>query len=55
MGAKLPSEKPATGADLFIVDNSDNDWKVINYLKEWTDLATAFDIAARPNKCTGHF
>lgn len=34
---------------LFIVDNSDSDWKVQHYLREWTDLAHKFDIA------TGYF
>ncbi len=38
-----------TGADLFIVDNSDTDWKVLNYLREWTDISSEFDI------CTGYF
>src|SRR5512135_2759040 len=38
-----------TGADLFIVDNSDADWKVKNYLHDWTELAHTFDIA------TGYF
>lgn len=37
------------GADLFIVDNSDTDWKVQRYLRDWTDIATRFDIA------TGYF
>ncbi len=37
------------GGDLFIVDNSDADWKVQQYLHEWADLATKFDIA------TGYF
>ncbi|MCC6963513.1 MAG: helicase [candidate division Zixibacteria bacterium] len=37
------------GGDLFIVDNSDADWKVKQYLHEWADLATKFDIA------TGYF
>lgn len=36
-------------ADLFVVDNSDSDWKVKNYLHEWTEIAKAFDIA------TGYF
>ena len=36
-------------ADLFIVDNSDSDWKVNKYLAEWADLARALDIA------TGYF
>lgn len=38
-----------SGADLFIVDNSDADWKVKQYLSEWADIATRFDIA------TGYF
>lgn len=35
----------AAGADLFIVDNSDSDWKVRRYLHEWADIAHSFDIA----------
>jgi len=38
-----------TTADLFIVDNSDTEWKVDKYLGEWADLARAMDIA------TGYF
>jgi len=34
-----------TGADLFIVDNSDAEWKVRDYLREWTEIAHTFDIA----------
>ncbi|OXU15101.1 helicase-related protein [Sedimentisphaera salicampi] len=34
-----------SGSELFIVDNSEKDWKVVNYLKEWCDLSTQFDIA----------
>ena len=37
------------GGDVFIVDNSDQDWKVGRYLRDWADLANAFDIA------TGYF
>ena len=40
---------PRTGSELFIVDNSDSDWKVRDYLIEWSDLAKAMDIA------TGYF
>ena len=36
---------PRTGSELFIVDNSDSDWKVRDYLIEWSDLAKAIDIA----------
>lgn len=37
------------GTDLFIVDNSDSDWKVRDYLHDWADLAHTFDVA------TGYF
>jgi superfamily II DNA or RNA helicase len=37
------------GSDIFIVDNSDENWKVVNYLKEWTRISSQFDIA------TGYF
>ena len=33
------------GNDLFIVDNSDEDWKVLNYLAEWSEIPHKFDIA----------
>src|SRR5436853_555551 len=39
---------PSKG-ELFIVDNSDAEWKVQRYLKEWTGISSSFDIA------TGHF
>jgi len=38
-----------TGNELFIVDNSDEDWKVLNYLSEWSEISHKFDIA------TGYF
>jgi len=41
--------KKRSGGDLFIVDNSDSDWKVRQYLHEWADVANRFDIA------TGYF
>ena len=40
---------PTSGGDLFIVDNSDKDWKVCQYLREWAEIARSFDIA------TGYF
>ena len=33
------------GGRLFIVDNSDNDWKVGTYLSEWCELSESIDIA----------
>ena len=34
------------GGELFIVDNSDSEWKGLKYLQDWTDIASAFDIAS---------
>ncbi len=36
----------AQGGELFIVDNSDDAWKGLRYLQDWTEIASAFDIAA---------
>lgn len=36
-------------SDLFIVDNSSEEWKVARYLRDWCEIAKAFDIA------TGYF
>lgn len=38
-----------SASELFIVDNSDADWKVRSYLKDWCELSSAIDIA------TGYF
>ena len=38
-----------SASDLFVVDNSDADWKVRSYLKDWCELSRAIDIA------TGYF
>lgn len=43
------SDAPKTGGELFIVDNSDESWKGLKYLQDWTEIASAFDIA------TGYF
>jgi len=45
----MAQEPRQQGGDLFIVDNSDRDWKVRRYLHDWADLARSFDIA------TGYF
>ncbi|MGP1347123.1 MAG: helicase-related protein [Phycisphaerales bacterium] len=37
------------GSELFIVDNSDRDWKVARYLRDWCRLSSSIDIA------TGNF
>jgi len=41
----LSDERKKQGGELFIVDNSDADWKVKRYLQEWADIAHSFDIA----------
>lgn len=33
------------GGDVFIVDNSDSDWKVRRYLYDWAEISTSFDVA----------
>ena len=40
----MSSEKKS-GSELFIVDNSDKDWKVKNYLHDWCGLSGTIDIA----------
>ncbi|MCX6082048.1 MAG: phospholipase D-like domain-containing protein [Chloroflexi bacterium] len=44
--AKEPSKR---SSDLFIVDNSDEQWKAARYLHDWCDIAKSMDIA------TGYF
>lgn len=41
----MPMRKGKSGGELFIVDNSDSDWKVARYLREWAPVARQLDIA----------
>jgi superfamily II DNA or RNA helicase len=41
----MPSRVSPTGSELFIVDNSDTDWKVVRYLHDWCQISKAIDIA----------
>jgi superfamily II DNA or RNA helicase len=34
-----------SGSDLFIVDNSDDEWKVLQYLHDWCELSGSIDVA----------
>jgi phosphatidylserine/phosphatidylglycerophosphate/cardiolipin synthase-like enzyme len=45
----MPRRVSKSGSELFIVDNSDEDWKVHRYLHDWCGLSKAIDIA------TGYF
>src|SRR3954452_12130318 len=45
----MPKGTSVTGSELFIVDNSDTDWKVLRYLHDWCQLSKGIDVA------TGYF
>ena len=45
----MPNRTSKAGSELFIVDNSDADWKVLRYLHDWCQISKAIDIA------TGYF
>src|SRR5437764_12561590 len=46
----MPTKKSSkTGSELCIVDNSDEDWKVLRYLHDWCQISRSIDIA------TGYF
>ena len=45
----MPTRTSKSGSELFVVDNSDADWKVARYLHEWCQISKALDIA------TGYF
>lgn len=45
----MPKKTSVTGSELFIVDNSDEDWKAARYLHDWCQLSKSIDIA------TGYF
>jgi superfamily II DNA or RNA helicase len=45
----MPTRTSQAGSELFIVDNSDEDWKVRRYLNDWCQISKRFDIA------TGYF
>jgi hypothetical protein len=41
----MPNRTSLTGSELFIVDNSDTDWKVLTYLHDWCRISKSIDIA----------
>ena len=42
----MPIRRSGAGSELFIVDNSDEHWKVLRYLRDWCNLSKGFDIAS---------
>jgi hypothetical protein len=45
----MPNRTSTTGSELFIVDNSDDDWKDLRYPHDERQLSNSIDSA------TGHF
>jgi phosphatidylserine/phosphatidylglycerophosphate/cardiolipin synthase-like enzyme len=45
----VPNRISLIGSELFIVDNSEEDWKVLRYLRDWCQLSKSIDCA------TGYF
>jgi len=45
----MPKRTSKTGSELFIVDNSEDEWKVLRYLHDWCQISKSIDIA------TGYF
>jgi hypothetical protein len=45
LGEIREGSKKKPGSDLFIIDNSDQDWKVREYLHDWCQLSQSIDIA----------
>jgi hypothetical protein len=41
----MPTRTSKTGSELFIIDNSDTEWKVRKYLHDWCQLSSQIDIA----------
>jgi len=41
----MPQRTSKTGSELFIVDNSDADWKAVRYLHDWCGISRQLDIA----------
>lgn len=45
----MPKATSRSGSELFVVDNSEEDWKVAQYLHQWCQISESIDIA------TGYF
>jgi hypothetical protein len=41
----MPNRLSPTGSELFIIINSNTDWKVLRYLHDWCQISKAIDIA----------
>ncbi len=41
----MPKRKDTSGGELFIIDNSDKEWKVLRYLRDWAEISKKFSVA----------
>ena len=46
MPTHIHNTSGTSGSELFIIDNSYTDWKVLRYLKDWCKISKGIDIAA---------
>src|SRR3954451_21104043 len=44
----MSTDRTSSG-EVFIVDNSDEHWKALEYVRQWCEISSSIDIA------TGHF
>lgn len=35
-----------SGSELFIVDNSDEEWRALRYIRDWCQISRAIDVAS---------
>ena len=43
----MPKRTSKTGSELFIVDNSEDEWKVVRYLHDWCQLSKAISCKSK--------
>ena len=35
-----------SGSELFIVDNSDDEWQALRYIRDWCQISSGIDVAS---------
>lgn len=40
----MPKRVSSSGSELFIIDNSDQEWKVLRYLHDWCQISDKIDV-----------
>jgi hypothetical protein len=49
----MQNRTSTTGSELFILDNSDLDWKVLRYLHDWCQILKSIECATGNLKIDG--